>query len=154
MLKPLTLFLALTLPAQAEDAILATLHATSGSLPPPHAWSISVTIGTNGLVTAKRCKGYETDGPACVSGTATTTPAALDAIRSAARTSGLAKHPAAMANPPMVGGGVLSGTVTLDGQRIELVAQPAPGDAERVNTVIEVVGAAIPRELDRILSGD
>lgn len=154
MLKPLVLLLALALPVQADDAVLATLYADSGSLPPQHAWSVSITIAPDGLVTVKRCKGYETDGPACKTGSATTTPEALDAIHSAAKASGLATHPAKPLDPPMVGGGSISGTVLLDGQTIEMIAQPVPEDAERVNTLIDIVGSAVPRELDAVLSGD
>ena len=154
MLKPLAFLLLAAGPVLANDGILATLDATSGSLPPPHAWSVSITIATDGLVTAKRCKGYETDGPACKTATATTTPEKLEAIRGAVEASGLATRPAKPLDPPMVGGGSLSGTVTLDGQTIEMIAQPVPEDAERVNTLIDVVGAAVPHELDAILGDD
>jgi hypothetical protein len=148
------LFLLTATAALAEDAPLATLTATSGSLPPPHAWSVAITIGANGLVTAQRCKGYETEGPACKTATATATPEALEAIRKAAKASGLATHPAKPLDPPMVGGGTIRGTVLLDGQTIEMIPQPVPEDAERVNTLIDIVGAAVPRELDALLSGE
>ncbi len=154
MLRPLAVVLALVLPAQAEDALLATLDARSGTVAPPYAWSVSISIAADGLVTAKRCKGYETEGPACKSATAPTTPEMLEAIRIAAKASGLAANPAKPLDPPMVGGGTISGTVILDGKAIEMIAQPVPEDAERVNTLIDIVGAAVPRELDPILGGD
>lgn len=154
MLRPFALILAMTLPAWAEDAPLATLEARSGTVAPPYAWSVLITIAADGLVTAKRCKGYDTDGIACRTGTAKATPEALEAIRAAAKSSGLAAHPAKPVDPPMVGGGSISGTVLLDGQSIELIAQPVPDDAERVTTLIDVIGAAVPRDLDPILSGD
>lgn len=154
MFRSLTLALLLVTSAQADEATLATLTANSGSLPPPHAWSVWITIATDGTVTAKRCKGYETEGPACKTATATTSAEKLEAIRTAAQASGLATHPAKPLDPPMVGGGTISGTVLLDGQTIEMIPQPAPEDAERVNTLVDVVGAAVPRELDAVLSSD
>ncbi len=153
MLKTLALVFLAT-PALADDAILATLNARSGSLPPEYAWSVSITIAADGLVTATRCKGYQTEGPACKSATATTTPNMLEGIRTAAKASGLATNPAKPLDPPMVGGGTISGTVVLDGKTIEMIAQPVPEDAERVNTLIDITGAAVPRALDPILSGD
>ncbi len=154
MVKPLAILLAFALPAHAEDILLATLDARSGTVAPPYAWSVSIRIAADGLVTVKRCKGYETEGPACTTGTATTKPEMLEAIRSAARASGLASRPAKPLDPPMVGGGTISGTVILYGNAIEMIAQPVPEDAERVNTLIDIVGAAVPRELDPILGGD
>jgi hypothetical protein len=154
MLKSLVLLLALGGPALADDGLLATLDARSGTVAPPYAWSVAITIAADGLVTVKRCTGYETEGPACKTGTAQTTPEALAAIRTAAKASSLATHPAKPLDPPMVGGGSISGTVILDGTPIEMIAQPVPEDTERVTTLIDVVGAAVPHDLDPILSGD
>lgn len=154
MLRPLALLLALALPARAESTLLATLDARSGTVAPPYAWSVSITIADDGLVTATRCTGYETEGPACTTATATTTPEALEAIRTAARASALDSRPARPLDPPMIGGGSISGTVFLDGATFRMIDQPVPEDAERVNTLIEIVGAAVPPTLDPVLSGD
>lgn len=154
MLRGLAVILAFTLPAQAEDALLATLEVRSGTVAPAHAWSVSISMTTDGLVTVRRCSGYETDGPACMTVTSSAAPEKLKAISSAARISGLATRPAKPLDPPMVGGGSISGTVILDGKTIEMIAQPDPEDAERVNTLIDIVRGAIPRELDPMLGGD
>ncbi|MFM7335761.1 MAG: hypothetical protein ACKO1H_15375 [Tabrizicola sp.] len=155
MLRTLALVLLTATAPNAEEApVLAKINATSGSLPPPYAWSVVISIGTDGLVSVTRCKGYETEGPACKTGTATTTPEALEAIRLGARASGLATRPARSLDPPMVGGGSISGTVHVDGQTIDLVAQPVPEDVNRVTTLIELIGGVVPAELDPILSGD
>lgn len=140
--------------AMAEPEILATLTANSGSLPPPYAWNVEVTVSTEGRVIVTRCTGYETEGPACKTGEAAAVAGSLEAIRQAAEASGLADRPATAIDPPMVGGGWTSGTVRLGDRSIALIAQPIPADADRVATVLAVIGAAIPDALLPVLEGE
>lgn len=146
-----------TLPmiALAEDTpVLAEYWTDSGSLPPEYAWETSVTILQDGKLTLKHCRGYETEGPACKTRRAKVTPDTLEAIRDAARASGLVEKPARQSEDIMVGGGSVGGIVYLDGQKIALLSQPADEDAERVGTVLMATGAAIPARFDHFLTGD
>lgn len=140
--------------AMAEPEILATLTANSGSLPPPYAWNVEVTVSSEGRVTVTRCTGYETEGPACKTGEGAAVPGSLEAIRQSAEASGLADRPATAIDPPMVGGGWTSGTVRLGDRSIALIAQPIPADEDRVATVLAVIGAAIPETLLPVLEGE
>lgn len=140
--------------AMAEPEILAILTANSGSLPPPYAWNVEVTVTTQGHVTVTRCTGYETEGPACKTAEGAAVPGSLDAIRQAAEASGLADRPATALDPPIVGGGWTSGTVRLGDRSIALIAQPTPADEARVTSVLAVIGAAIPDALLPLLEGD
>lgn len=155
MLKPLALLIALTLPAQAQDAaILAEYWTDSGSLPPEFAWDTTVTILTDGQLTLKHCKGYETEGPACKTRRAKVTDDALAAIRTAATGSGLATKPARETDTPMVGGGLTGGRVVLDGTEIKLISQPVEADAVRIAPVLQAIAAAIPARFNRFLNPD
>lgn len=153
MLKPLALVLALTLPAQAQDAaILAEYWTDSGSLPPEYAWDTTVTIREDGTLTLKHCKGYETEGPACKTRRAKVAEDALAAIWKAATDSGLAKKPARETDTPIVGGGLTGGRVILDGAEIKLISQPIEADAARVGPVLQAIAAAIPARFNRFLN--
>lgn len=155
MLKPLALLFALTFPAQAQDAaILAEYWTNSGSLPPEYAWDTTVTIGEDGSLTLKHCKGYETEGPACKTRRAKVTADVLAAIRAAATDSGLAQNPARETDTPMVGGGLTGGRVFLDGAEIKLVSQPIEADAGRIGPVLQAIAAAIPQRFNRFLNPD
>lgn len=151
------LLLALPFAARAggEAAVLAEYNARSGSLPPPYAWSVDVTLRTDGQVTLKRCKGYETEGPACRLLTGTAEPARLDAIAAAVAASGLDSRPAAEAQDIPVGGGSVRGRVMLAGAVIELPAFPSEGDRPRVTAVLDAIAAAVPEGLrDQLQGGD
>ncbi len=156
MLK-LFLFLAVLapLPALADDsAVLAEYWTDSGSLPPEYAWETSVTILEDGHLTLKHCKGYETDGPACKTRRAKVSTEALAAIRTAATDSGLVETPARETDTPMVGGGLTSGAVYIDGKKIVLLSQPVEEDAARVGKVLSAIAAAIPQRFDRFTDPD
>jgi hypothetical protein len=147
-----TLVLSLA-PAQAQDApVLAEYWTDNGSLPPPYAWQTNVTILTDGKLTLKHCKGYETDG--CRTRRAKVTPEALEAIRTAAADSGLAARPARETEQPIVGGGLTGGVVYLDGRKVILIEQPAEPDVPRVTVVLDAIEAAIPARFDRFLAAD
>lgn len=155
MLRPLALFLALALPVQAQEApILAEYWTNNGSLPPEYAWETEVTIREDGALTLKHCKGYETEGPACKIRRARVDEPALDAIRAAARESGLAERPARETDMPVVGGGLTGGAVYLDGQQVRLLSQPVDADVARVSPVLQAIAAAIPRRFARFLDAD
>jgi hypothetical protein len=148
------LLLTLSTSARAEDLVIAQLWANSGSLPPPYAWNVEVTVTAEGWVTVTRCTGYKTEGPACRNGEGAAIPGVVDAILRAAEASDLANRPATALDPPMVGGGWTSGTVMLGDRTIDLIAQPIAADEPRVATVLEVIGAAIPEALLPILEGE
>ena len=151
MMLRLLFALALTaapLPALAQE-VLAEYWASSGSLPPEYAWDVTVTIATDGKVTLKHCKGYETEGPGCKIRKGKATTDKVQAIREAALASGLIDRPARNAEDIMVGGGATGGKVWIDGAEIALPSQPAADDAERVATVLSAVRAAIPDRLAR-----
>lgn len=150
----LSAFLLMPVTAMAESDILATLTANSGSLPPPYAWNVEVTVRTDGRVTVTRCTGYETEGPACKTGEGAAVAGSVEAIRQAAEASGLADRPATAIDPPMVGGAWTGGTVRLGESSIALIAQPIPADEDRVSTVLAVIGAAIPEALLPMLEGE
>lgn len=156
MLKPLALLLALSAaPALAEDApILAKYWTNNGSLPPEYAWETDVTILEDGALTLKHCTGYETEGPACKTRRTKVAEDALDAIRTAARDSGLADNPARETDTPMVGGGLTGGLVYLDGKEVKLLSQPTEADAKRVGMVLTAIASAIPARFDRFLDAD
>lgn len=150
----LSAFLLMPVTAMAESDILATLTANSGSLPPPYAWNVEVTVRTDGRVTVTRCTGYETEGAACKTGEGAAVAGSVEAIRQAAEASDLADRPATAIDPPMVGGAWTSGTVRLGESSIALIAQPIPADEDRVSTVLAVIGAAIPEALLPMLEGE
>jgi hypothetical protein len=150
----LTALLLLPTTAAAETEILATLTANSGSLPPAYAWNVEVTVTETGWVTVTRCTGYETEGPACKTGEGTAVSGSVEAILQAAEASDLDTHPATAIDPPMVGGSWMSGTVMLGDGPVDLIAQPIAADEDRVATVLEVIGAAIPEALLPILEGE
>lgn len=150
MLAARVLAFCLCLPglALAEDApLLAEYWARSGSLPPQYAWSTSVTIRADGQLVLKHCKGYDSEGPACTLQTARVTEAALKAIAIAARAAGLSEKPAQEASEFPVGGGTVSGRVTLDGKAIDLPAFPEKADERRVVSVLTAISDAIPPNL-------
>lgn len=134
--------------ATAETAF-ATYWANSGSLPPEYAWSVDVAITDSGAVTVKRCTGYETEGPACTTGTGTASAAQLEAIRQAVTDSGLLTSPAREAPPEEIpiGGGSTGGSVTMDGQTVTLMPFPHAEDIDRVHAVLTAIAAAIPQDL-------
>jgi hypothetical protein len=143
-------------PARA-DTVLATYWANSGSLPPEYAWSVDVTITDTGKVTLKRCKGYETEGPACTTRTGKANAAQVQAIRLAVDESGLLANPAREAPPEEIpiGGGSAGGSVTIDGQTATLMAFPRGEDSARVRKVLSVIYAAIPQRLaKRFIEGN
>lgn len=156
MLKPLAVFLALVLPAQADEfaPVLADYWTNSGSLPPEYAWETSILIREDGRLELKHCKGYETEGPACKLRQAKVSEAALDAIRVAASESGLIEKPARETETPMVGGGLTWGRVNLVGGTVDLPSQPAEADVERVGKVLAAIAAAIPPRFDRFTDPD
>jgi hypothetical protein len=135
-------------PAPAQDIpVLATYHADNGSLPPEYAWSTDVTILSDGTLTFTHCTGYATEPPGCTTQGARVTETAIAVIGAAATESGLAEDPAAPNPDPPIGGGGMSGTVVLDGNRIELPRDPAPADADRVAAVLRAIATAIPSRL-------
>ena len=146
-MRRLLFALALTaapLPAVAQE-VLAEYWASSGSLPPEYAWDVTVTIATDGKVTLKDCKGYETEPPGCKIRKGKTTPERLQAIRDAVAASGLVDKPARPADEVMVGGGSAGGKVLLDGMEVPLISQPAAEDAARVGQVMAAIRDAMPR---------
>jgi hypothetical protein len=155
MLRSLVLLLLTATAAIGQDApVLAEYRTDSGSLPPEYAWETSVTILEDRQLTLKHCKGYETDGPACKTRRATVSKDTLAAILAAARDSDLAAKPALPTEYPMVGGGLTSGVVYLDGEKITLLSQPAEADVPRVGKVLAAVAAAIPPRFDRFTDPD
>lgn len=145
----LTLALAaLPLPALAEG-VLAEYRANSGSLPPEYAWSVEVTIATDGKVTVKDCKGYETEPPGCTTRTGKAAPEKLQAIRDAVASAGLIDRPARTSEEIMVGGGSTGGKVLLDGIEVPLPSQPVAEDAARVGQVLAAIRDALPRRLQK-----
>lgn len=155
-LRLLALLLALALPAQADELapVLADYWTNSGSLPPEYAWETSVLIREDGRLELKHCKGYETEGPACKLRSAQVPEAALDAIRAAAKESGLIEKPARETDTPMVGGGLTWGRVNLADGTVDLPPQPADADVERVGKVLQAIAAAIPPRFDRFTDPD
>jgi hypothetical protein len=137
-----------------EPAVLAQYWTNNGSLPPEYAWEASITIHADGKLELKRCKGYETTGPACKTRRATVSDADLQAIGDAARASGLLEDPALETPEIMIGGGLTGGVVYLDGQKISLLSQPIAEDAERVASVLRAIRAAVPDRLTRLLEED
>jgi hypothetical protein len=145
----------LSVPAMAQDSLLAEYWANSGSLPPEYAWDVTVTVSSEGLLVLKHCKGYETEGPACKTRKATVSPATLAAITAAAEAAGLAESPARQVEDVPVGGSAAGGAVWLDGTRYLLPAWPVEEDAARVGSVLAAVAAAIPARLqNRFLKGN
>jgi hypothetical protein len=151
MLKPLSLLLALSLPAQADELapVLADYWTNSGSLPPEYAWETSVLIREDGQLELKHCTGYEVEGPACKLRKAKVSDTALEAIRTAATESGLIQKPARETETPMVGGGLTWGRVNLVAGTVDLPSQPAEADVARVNKVLDAIAAAIPSRFNR-----
>jgi hypothetical protein len=151
MLKPLALFLALGLPAQADELapVLADYWTNSGSLPPEYAWETSVLIREDGQLELKHCTGYEVEGPACKLRKAKVSDTTLEAIRTAATESGLIQKPARETETPMVGGGLTWGRVNLVAGTVDLPSQPAEADVARVNKVLDAIAAAIPSRFNR-----
>jgi hypothetical protein len=151
MLKPLSLLLALSLPAQADELapVLADYWTNSGSLPPEYAWETSVLIREDGQLELKHCTGYEVEGPACKLRKAKVSDTALEAIRTAATESGLIQKPARETETPMVGGGLTWGRVNLVAGTVDLPSQPAEADVARVNKVLDAIAAAIPPRFNR-----
>jgi hypothetical protein len=158
MLRRLALtVLMLAMPSVAgaqEGGVLAEYWASSGSLPPEYAWSVSVTIHADGRVILKRCKGYEKEGPACKTRKGRAEAAGLDAIRAAVAASGLVETPARQAEDIPVGGGSSGGAVYVEGAKVDLPAFPAEPDAPRVGAVLSAITAAIPDKLGRHLGGN
>ncbi len=152
----LALMAATPLAAQAEIApLFAEYSANSGSLPPEYAWDVEVVIRLDGDLTLTRCTGYETTGPACKIHTATVTPAAIDVIRAAVKSTRLDRKAARKSDAIMVGGGSHNGAVYLNGKTIVLPAFPATADAPRVTTVMDAILAAIPADLqDRYIGAN
>ncbi|MDP3197574.1 hypothetical protein [Tabrizicola sp.] len=155
-LLPLAALLLSIVPAQAQEAqeaqALAEYWTNNGSLPPEYAWETTITIGDDGRLILKHCKGYQTDG--CKTRRAKVTPEALVAIRSAAIASGLADKPARDTEMPIVGSGLTGGVVYLDGVKIILLEQPADPDVPRVGKVLDAIAAAIPARFDRFLNAE
>lgn len=54
----------------------------------------------------------------------------------------------------MVGGGLTSGAVYIDGKKIVLLSQPVEEDAARVGKVLSAIAAAIPQRFDRFTDPD
>lgn len=155
LIPALVLVLMTTGTARAEDApVLAEYWTNSGSLPPEYAWETTVTILTDGQLTLKHCKGYETEGPACKTRRAAVPTGAIAAIRTAAVESGLATKPATETDMPTVGGGLTGGVVYLDSTKITLLPQPSEADAPRVGMVLDAIASAIPPRFDRFLDPD
>ena len=156
MLKSALLLISLLpLPAAAELApVLADYWTDSGSLPPEYAWETRILIREDGQLELEYCTGYATEGPNCKQRRAKVTEAALAAIRTAAAESGLADHPARETETPIVGGGLTSGRVNLNGVVIELPSQPVEADVPRVGKVLAVIAAAIPPRFDRFTNPD
>ncbi len=156
MLRRLALLLALTLPVQADELapVLANYWTNNGSLPPEYAWETSILIREDGQLELKHCKGYETEGPACKLRRAKVPEAALDAIRTAARESGLVARPARETDTPIVGGGLTWGRVTIAEGTVDLPSQPRDADVERVGKVLAAIAAAIPPRFNRFTDPD
>lgn len=152
MLKPLAILFALSLPAHAQE-VLAEYQTDSGSLGPEYAWDTTVSILSDGQLTLKHCR-YAAESPSCKTRRATVPEDALAAIRRAASESGLAEKPARDAEELVIGGGLTSGAVYLDGTKIDLLPRPAAADVERVEKVLDAIAAAIPRRFDRFLAQD
>lgn len=141
--------------ALAEDGtVLAEYYTSSGSLPPEYAWETTVVIRDNGQLMLRHCRGYETGGPACKDRKAMIAASDLEAIRAAARASGLAESPARPSEYPTVGGSMTGGAVYLDGVKVQLIADPQEADAARVSAVLVAVQAAIPARFNRFLDAD
>ncbi len=149
-----TALLLLPVSAMAESDVMATLTAHSGSLAPPFAWSVEVTVSADGWVTVTRCAGYETEAPACKAAEGAAVSDGVEGILRAAKASQLADRPAIARNPPKVGGAWTSGTVFLRGGTIDLIAQPIEADEPRVQTVLAAIVAAMPETLLPVLAGD
>ncbi len=150
----LALALAVTpLPAVAQE-VLAEYWTDSGSLPPEYAWETSVSIATDGKVTVKHCKGYETEGPGCKIRKGKATAEQLQAIRDAATASGLIDKPARPREEIMVGGGSVSGAVHMEGKVIKLISWPRTEDQARITAVLSAITAAVPARLHRFIEGN
>jgi hypothetical protein len=148
------LLAALPLPAVAQSAeVFATYWANSGSLPPEYAWDVDVTITSDGQLVLKRCKGYETEGPACKTRKAKVDAAKVEAIRAAVTAADIVANPPRSVEDTPVGGGSSGGTIVADGQTYILPAWPVAEDAERVSTVQNAITAAIPARFARFLTG-
>lgn len=134
------------------DSLLARYHDSSGSLPPPFAWSFSATIATDGTLHAEYCAGYGPPDGWCRQASTELAPEAIKAVLAAARDSDLARNPARVMDPPPVGGSAEQGMVMLDGVRIDLPAFPVTEDLARVEQVLNALAATIPGELRLQLS--
>ena len=140
--------------ADAEvPAELAIYSSQSGSLPPQYAWSTSVTIYLDGQVAVQHCRGYETEGPACTTSNAQTTPEAIASILDAVKASNLTTK-AAVENPsPPVGGGSSHAVIFVDGKSITLPPFVIAADADRVAAVLRAIEAAVPASDAHFLTG-
>jgi len=134
--------------AAQEAEVLAEYWASSGSLPPQYAWSVSVSIRVDGVVILKRCKGYATDGAACTTQEGRAEAERLDAIRAAIAASGLVETPASQNENIPAGGGSTGGAVYVDSTKVNLPAHPAEADAQRVGDVLSTIVAALPERLE------
>jgi hypothetical protein len=143
------LLMLMTGPVWAESAPqpLAVYATDNGSVPPEYHWEWRAEIFPNGLVQIRYCKGYEDVEPACASEAGMMDAAAVETILQAARDSGLADRPALESDEVMVGGGLTSGRVMLEGQVVKLLSSPRKADAARVNGVLAAIAAAIPADL-------
>lgn len=133
------------------QALVAEYWESSGSVEPKYAWSVDVTFRDDGSVAVRRCKGYETEGPACKLGTGKVTVQVLNTIRDAADAAGLAKRPPKPApdDEIPIGGGSAGGAVWWQGEKIVLWDFPAQADVARVATVVAAIRAAVPERLAR-----
>lgn len=129
--------------------------ATSGPLPPQYAWTVTMTISTDGTLALTRCKGSATEGNGCTNTTAQVSKTGLDAIRAAVDRSDLAKRPMReMAQPP-IGGSTVSAVVHLNGAAIAVSGFAAEADAERVGSVLAAIYHAVPPQIaQEYLEGD
>lgn len=155
MLRPLVFLLALALPAWADPPpLFAKLEAISpATLRAEDSWSMSVTFKADGLVTAKRCKGYKTENPTCRIGQARAPTGSLEAVRFFARTRGLAEHSSEGSERSTDVEGTISATLKMDGQTVEVATKLFRPDAEPdpVKELIAMIGIMIPAELAPIL---
>ena len=151
-MKPLFvfLFMALTpLPALAsDDAVFAVLGEDSGSLPPDYAWDYTVSFTADRRGVVRYCKGYADAAPGCATATFRLSQRRFadrqDALAPLA--ADLAARPAVQDPDPPVGGGSVSGRVTLNGAELALWSHPLPDDAARVGAVIALVQENTPGE--------
>jgi hypothetical protein len=129
--------------------MLVSYSTSNGTVAPPYRWDLGFSINAEGRGTLEVCSGYATSGTAgaCKSETFTVPEAKLNNIRAAAIASNLNTRPAAENRDPPVGGGVTSGSVALNGDTYRLIPFTQGADAQRTETVLNAITAAIPDDV-------